>query len=186
MKLKPSLEKKSSLAIFIFVVALLIFFIALFLSPSFLENKKAENMTLDELNETLAVELDRINKEKAFVITRREVDENQKNITLYEIYMNDDQIVEFQGKKIGDWKISVIPDTKYMDEIEAVWAEIMEMEKNPELQISGSSFTVNPDIKEVELWVYNRTPENQGLEGKMIDEWTIHVYGPGYIPTERV
>ena len=186
MKLKPSLEKKSSLAIFIFVVALLIFFIALFLSSSFLENEKVENMTLDELNKTLAVELDRIDREKGFVITKREVDEDQKNITLYEIYMNDDQIAELQGKEIGDWTISVIPDTEYMDEIEAVWAEVMEMKKNSELQISGSSFTVNPDLKEIELWVSNRTPENQALEGKMIDEWTIHVYGPGYIPTEKV
>jgi uncharacterized membrane protein affecting hemolysin expression len=50
MKLKPSLEKKSSLAIVIVVVALLIFFVALFLSASFLENEEVvQNMTLEEL-----------------------------------------------------------------------------------------------------------------------------------------
>lgn len=185
------MKEKLFLAIFIAIVALVFIGIVLFLSgfsqeDGNYENERViENITLDELNETLAVELDRIDREKVFVITKREVGENQKTIVLYEIYMNDNQIAELQGKEIGDWKISVIPDTKYMDEIEAIHAEIWEMEKNPELQISGSSFTVDPDLKEVELWVYNRTPENQALEGKMIDGWTIHVYGPGYIPSEK-
>jgi hypothetical protein len=184
MKLKPSLEKKSSLAIVIVVVALLIFFIALFLSPSFLENETAENMTLNELNETLTDKLDRIEERNSFTVTRREVDEDQKNVTLYEIYMNEDQIAELQGKEIGGWTITVLPDTDYMKEMDAARAEIMEMKKNPEFQISGSSMTAG-NVKEIELWVYNRTPENEALEGKVIRGWTIHVYGPGYIPTEK-
>ena len=187
MKLKELIKEKPPHAIFIAVASLLIICVVLLMSGFFqesenCENNEVENMTLDELNETLSIELDQIKKEKAFVITKREVDEDQKNITLYEIYMNDDQIAELQGKEIGDWKVNVIPDVDYMKEMDAAENEVMEMKKDPELQISGISMTSGNGIKEIRIWVYNRTPENEAFEGKVIHGWTIHISGPGYRP----
>jgi flagellar basal body-associated protein FliL len=189
MENSPSMKRKTFLVIIaIVVVIMLTFCIVLFLSEfsqksGNYENKEiVENMTLEELNETIKAELNRLKLIKGFTVTKMEIDEEQKNITLYEIYMNDDQIADLQGKEIGGWKVNVIPDVDYMKEMDAAENEVMEMKKDPELQISGISMTSGNGIKEIRIWVYNRTPENEALEGKVIHGWTIHISGPGYRP----
>ncbi len=54
-------------------------------------------------------------------------------------------------------------------------AEIEDLEKNPEMQIAG--WTITTGLKEVDIWVYELTPENQQLDGTMIGEWKVNVWG---------
>ena len=176
MKLKPSLEKKSFIAIFIVLVALLIFFIVLFLSASFLENEKTENMTPDALNETINVELKQI--EFMHMVTKWELNDEQKDIIIYEVGMNDDQIAKLEDKTICGWNISVRSDINYINEKKAAMAEIRELEKDPELQIAGFMSAADREEKTVIVWVYNRTPENEALDGKVIHGWKILIAGP--------
>jgi|GEM_PF-2770129 PGF-CTERM protein len=53
-------------------------------------------------------------------------------------------------------------------------AEIEDLEKKPELQIAG--WIISSGVKEVDLWVYELTPENQQLDGTMIDGWKVNVW----------
>lgn len=58
-------------------------------------------------------------------------------------------------------------------EIEYIKSEIARLKAQPELRISGTA--IHRTQKEVILWVYERTPENQQLHGTMIDGWEIIV-----------
>jgi hypothetical protein len=58
-------------------------------------------------------------------------------------------------------------------EIEYIKSEIARLKAQPELRISGTA--IHRTQKEVILWVYERTPENQQLHGRMIDGWMIIV-----------
>jgi hypothetical protein len=169
------MKDKQLLAIVIVVVVLVIFCIALLLSGFFQKSgndedeEVSESMTLEELNETLTAELKRMKVRSK--VNRLEIDEDQKNVILYEIYMDDKQIAELQGRTIGGWTIVVKPDTEYLAEKEQAWAVFMEMEKDPALQIS----TFDMSSKEVYLWVYNLTPENEALDGTIILNRTVHI-----------
>jgi len=57
-------------------------------------------------------------------------------------------------------------------------AEIEDLEKNPEMQIAGWTITTitTTGLKEVDIWVYELTPENQQLDGTMIGEWKVTVW----------
>jgi len=190
MKLKQSIEGKQYLAIVIAVAIMLILFIALFFSGFFQESgnyeneEVCENMTFEELNETLTAELDQM-KFSGILVTRKEIDAEQKIIIIYEAGMTDDQISELEKKKIDGWKITVQPDVDYINEKEAAMDEIKELKKDPELEIAG--FMPGGGEKEVMVWVYNRTSENEALDGKVIHGWTIRIYtSPTPPPTERV
>lgn len=180
MKQKKSLKGKQLLAITIVIAIMLIFCVALFLSCFFQENGNYENedvesMMINELNETLAAKLDQ-NEFRGILVTRKEIDAEQKILIIYEAGMTDDQIAELEKKKIGGWKVMVQPDVDYINEKKAAMAEIMELQKDPELQIAG--FMPGGDEKEVIVWVYNRTPENEALHGKVIHGWKIRIAGP--------
>jgi len=168
--------KGNSLFMILIAFAVLLIIYLMLLSSGFFQvtgdkEKKevSENMTLEELNETLTAELKRMKVRS--MVNRWEIDEDQKNVTLYEIYMNDNQIAELQGKTIGGWTIVVEPDTEYLAEKEQAWAVFMEMEKDPALQIS----TFDMSSKEVYFWVYNLTPENEALDGTIILNRTVHI-----------
>ena len=186
MKLKQLIVRKSSLAIVVIVAILVIFCIALFLSGFFQESEKyeneevIENMTFDALNETINVELKQI--ELMHMVTKWELNDEQKDIIIYEVGMNDDQIAKLEDKTICGWNISVQSDIDYINEKEAATAEIMELKKDPELQISGFMSAADREEKTVIVWVYNRTPENEALDGKVIHGWKILIAGPGYKP----
>ena len=64
------------------------------------------------------------------------------------------------------------PETEE-EEIEYIKSEIARLKAQPELRISGTA--IHRTQKEVILWVYERTPENQQLHGTKIDGWTIIV-----------
>ena len=182
-------KKNPPLAIVIAVVILAIICIILFLSGFFYENKNyeneevVENMTFEELNETINDELKLM--ELRYNVRRWEIDEENKEITIYEIYMNDDQIAELKGKTIDGWNILVQPDTDYINEREAVMDEIDELKEDPELQISA--FQLDSSEKRVVVWVRNYTPENKALHGKVIHGWTIFICtSPTPPPIEQV
>jgi hypothetical protein len=59
------------------------------------------------------------------------------------------------------------------EEIEYLKSEIARLKAQPELRISGTA--IHRTQKDVILWVYERTPENQQLHGTMIDGWMIIV-----------
>jgi hypothetical protein len=186
MNFKQPIKEKPFLAIGVIVVVMVIVCIALILSGFFqesgnYENKEViENMTLEELNETIKNELKQI--ELMHKVTKWELDDEQKNITIYEIGMNDDQIAELEKKKIGNWNITVLPDIDYINEKEAATAEIMKLEKDPELQIAAIMSAADREEKVFIIWVYNRTPKNEALDGKVIHGWKIRISGPGYRP----
>lgn len=59
------------------------------------------------------------------------------------------------------------------EEILYLKSEIARLKAQPELRIGGTA--IHRTQKEVILWVYERTPENQQLHGTMIDGWKIIV-----------
>ena len=59
------------------------------------------------------------------------------------------------------------------EEIAYIKSEIARLKAQPELRISGTA--IHRTQKEVILWVYERTPENQQLHSTMIDGWEIIV-----------
>jgi hypothetical protein len=58
---------------------------------------------------------------------------------------------------------------------EAAWikSEIEKLKEKPEMQIAA--YAIHRTQKEVVLWVYGLTPENQQLHHEMIGEWEIIV-----------
>ena len=59
------------------------------------------------------------------------------------------------------------------EEILFIKSEIARLKEQPELRIAGTA--IHRTQKQVILWVYERTPENQQLHHTMIDGWEIIV-----------
>jgi hypothetical protein len=64
------------------------------------------------------------------------------------------------------------PETEE-EEIVYIKSEIARLKAQPELRIGGTA--IHRTQKEVILWVYEHTPENQQLHGTMIDGWKFVV-----------
>lgn len=80
-----------------------------------------------------------------------------------------------QGKQVGGWTFKVIHDVDYEEEREQVAAELMQFQKDhPELEISGFIIT---SPAHMEMWVRNRTPENEALNGTVMYGRTIELIG---------
>ena len=126
-----------------------------------------------EVSEKLESIVDNIKPPTNLSVTRWEIDKKRKNIILYEADMDKDLISELQGKNIAGWKITVLEDTEYLNEKAYVWEELMKLENDHKLQIAGF---VTGDQKEIIMWVYKFIPENRGLNGMKIRNWTIHTF----------
>lgn len=59
------------------------------------------------------------------------------------------------------------------EEVALIKAEIKKLRKVPEMEIAGTS--IDRALKTVTIWVYERTAENQQLNGVTIDGWEITV-----------
>lgn len=79
---------------------------------------------------------------------------------------------EVHGKTINGWTINVTYDTELKRQAEEIGAEVMRWREEPEMQIAGEYISLSD--KEVVLFVYNYTPENQRLHNKTIDGWKIY------------
>lgn len=126
-----------------------------------------------EVKEQLESIVDKIKPPTSLSDTRWEIDEKRRIITLYEAYMHEDLKNKLQGKNIAGWRITVLKDTEYLDEIAYIRAELMKLEKDSKLQIAG--FDMSSD-NEIIMWVYKFIPENRELEGMKIHNWTIHTF----------
>lgn len=140
------------------------------------EMNGAGNMTEKKLPDVISKELDRAQQEKGFYVRKWEMDTDQKKVVLFVVDMSEEQINDLQGKKIDGWVITVTPDMEYITRMEAARSELMRLEQDPKMQIAGFSMEVGPGENNVNMWVYNHTPENQALDSKEIHGWTVHVW----------
>ncbi len=130
-----------------------------------------------ELPLEIQEELDNVRREKGFAVTRGGViDETNRTIVLYVVGMSDKQLNRLQEKRVGNWTVTSILDIEYIRKMETTRAELMRLEKDPKMQIAGFTMDVGPGETEVNMWVYNLTPENQALDGQKIHGWTIHIW----------
>ncbi|MDD2666127.1 MAG: hypothetical protein PHD13_06960 [Methanocellales archaeon] len=66
------------------------------------------------------------------------------------------------------------PNETECEDIAWINSEIEGLEKKPELQIA--EWVIIRKIKEVDIWVYELTPENQQLNGTRIGDWKVNVW----------
>jgi hypothetical protein len=105
-------------------------------------------------------------------------------INLYDTGVLDDSTVkELRKKKIGIYTIHVMNETEIQqaqDEVQNLFSKLRK--EDPEYQIKNISMTpdltVSPTRYYVELWCKDFTPENRGLEGKVIKGWRIWLAVP--------
>lgn len=151
------------------IVALLVILIsvccavwALWILPS--PGKTAE-WEPDRIPEDLKEVWDTIRLHRNFSICRWEFDSQEKQAFLYVIDIRDENDVrDLQGARINNWTIQVFYDAEYEKERNLAWEAFMNIEKDPGLDIAA--FDMGSD--EVIMWVWNLTPENQALDGKVI------------------
>jgi hypothetical protein len=140
--------------------------------PSELKNEM-KNTKYPGLPEPVNAALYQLNKEKPFVVNRWEVDENKKQIILHVIWMNARQINELQGKKVGDWNVTAVPDTEMIAEMETVRAEMMRLEQDPEMQLASHTLSVGHGRIEIFVYLYNYTPANRELLKNGLRGWKV-------------
>jgi hypothetical protein len=78
--------------------------------------------------------------------------------------------VECEG---GDGE-AIAPNETGYENITWINAEIEDLEKKSEMQIA--EWVIVRKIKEVDIWVYKFTSENQQLNGTMIGGWKVNVW----------
>lgn len=139
---------------------------------------KEANMTPEELPEELIEEIEHLRhyKNREFGISRWEFDSENKLAIIYAYSILDEKKVKaIQGRQIGGWTLKVIHDVDYENERKQVSAELMQFQKDhPELEISG--FIITSPTR-MEMWVHNRTPENEALNGTVMYGRTIELIG---------
>jgi hypothetical protein len=96
------------------------------------------------------------------------------------------QIDELQNKQVGDWYVTAVPDTEMINEMDAVWAEMRQLEKDPEKQIATSEMHAGNGRIELFVYLFNYTPKNRELLKNGIRGWKVDggaVTTPSRTPT---
>ena len=108
-------------------------------------------------------------------ISRWAVDKAKKRIDIF-VWKLTPENEQLNGKIINGWTINITYDVELKREEEKLNAELERLKEKPEMQIAAWSYGWNPrtGYKDVEIFVYNLTPENQQLRGKMIDGWKVY------------
>lgn len=76
------------------------------------------------------------------------------------------------------------PEDRTTDEdVALIESELEELNEMPEMKIAG--WAIHIDEKEVVIWVYGLTPENQQLDDKIIDGWKL-IVAQSPIPADQV
>lgn len=174
--LRKMMTSRTGLIVFMIIIGVIITCIVLSMNSTVQSNEKKEGletMRYPQLPESVNAELARLNKEKPFVVNREEIDEKKKQIVLYVIWMNQKQIDELQGKKVGDWNVTAVPDTEMMKEMEIVRAEMRQLEQDPEMQIAASEMGVGDGRIEIFVYLNNYTPGNRELLKNGIRGWKV-------------
>ncbi|QSZ68283.1 hypothetical protein RJ40_12650 [Methanofollis aquaemaris] len=181
IKKHPILVGVGTVIIVLVIICFAVLMVEELQSPEKTEDtKETENMTLEELPEDLKDEIEHIRLYSKFGISKLELDAKNKHLVIYAFDITDEkEVSDLQGKQISNWTIQIVHDVDYEKERDQIRTELMELEKDPELQIAGFDLST----EEINVWVYERTPENQALDGKEIHGWTVHVW-VALTPTE--
>lgn len=151
--------------------------VAIFMVKQPDESKKQVEPTGQELPDEVRSEIERFLIEPEIHMTRWSVDAAEQRVDIF-VWKLTPENERLNGKVIDGWTINITFDAELMKEEEKINAEIERLAEMPEMQIAGWSVGITPGTgdKKVEIFVYSLTPENQELDGKTIDGWTIHVY----------
>jgi|GEM_PF-2510474 len=132
-----------------------------------------KNTKYPGLPEPVNAALYQLNKEKPFVVNRWEVDEKQKHIIIYVVWMSARRFDEPQNTKIEDWNVTIVPDTGMMSELKTVRAEMMQLEQDPDMQLASHTLSVGNGRIEIFVYLYNYTPANRELLKNGLRGWKI-------------
>ena len=140
---------------------------------------KEANMTPEELSDEVKEEMKNIVQSAEIGSIRTwELDPQNKQATVY-VYSipKENDVDAIQGKQVDGWTFTVIHDVNYEKEhekdLEQLAAELMQLQKDhPELQISSFATSAT----EIDMWVFNRTPENEALNGTVMHNRTVLIY----------
>ncbi|MDD5187685.1 MAG: hypothetical protein PHF57_05715 [Methanoregula sp.] len=187
-KVREMMMSRTALICFTIVIAVVVIAIVLLTSSPIQSNEKEEmeHMRYPLLPKSVNADLSRLNKEKPFVVNRWEIDENQKKIVLYVIWMNARQINELQNKQVGDWYVTAVPDTEMIKEMETVRAEMHQLEQDPEMQLATYTMGVGNGHIDLYVYLFNYTPKNRELLKNGIRGWKVDggaVTTPSWTPT---
>jgi len=142
----------------------------------------AANLTPDGVPKEVREELEDLRRgdNRTFGISKWEFDPDKKQVVVYaysigseERRVRDEKGMEvLQGRESGDWTFTVLHDVDYEKERKQLVAELLQFRKDhPELEIGG--FAISPT--ELQLWVANRTPENEVLNGTVMHNRTVEL-----------
>ncbi|MDK2889393.1 MAG: hypothetical protein PWR21_24 [Methanoculleus sp.] len=142
----------------------------------------AANMTPDGVPKEVREELKDLQRgnNRTFSISKWGFDPDNKRVVLYAYSIGSERrrvqdekgMEALQGREIGDWTLTVIHDVDYEKEREQLVAELLQFRKDhPELEIGA--FSISPT--ELELWVANRTPANEVLNGTVMHGRTVEL-----------
>jgi len=151
--------------------------------------KRAEN-TENELPADIKSEIERLfltpEMKIKTRITRWSADRTEKRIDIFVRKLTPEN-QQLHGKIINGWTMNITEDVELKKEEEKLIAELERLKEKPEMEIGGWVYGWDPrtGYKDVEIYVYNLTPENQQLRGKMIDGWKVHVW-KSLLPPEEV
>ena len=160
----------------IFVIAIVGIIAILMVKQPNEAGKRAEN-TENEIPTEVKSEIERLLLEPEIHITRWSVNTAEKRVDIF-VYKLTPENERLNGKIIDGWTMNISEDIEFKREVEKLNAELERLEEKPEMEIAGWVYGWDPrtGYKDVEIFVYNLTPENQQLHGKMIDGWKVHVW----------
>ncbi len=125
-----------------------------------------------------------------FGISKWELNSEKNEIVIY-VYdiQEEEEIRELQRKRVENLTIKAIHDTDFENTRAEVTEYLSRLRRNnPDYQIARISMVTDafgdPPGNYAELWVYNSTPENQKLDGTVIQGWTIQIYPMAPLPAE--
>ena len=118
------------------------------------------------------------------IVSRWEIDLVNKTFLVYTYTKTDPDVVRtIEEKSVNNWTIEIIYDTEFVDRMNNVSSEI---HNNPGMKVSGIQWSIdgcqNPPVYEALIYVSEYTPENQRLNGTVIDGWKFSVYRAASYP----
>lgn len=158
----------------VFAIAIVSVIAILMVKQPNVARERAED-TEHELPAEIQSEIERLLLEPRIHMTRWSVDTAEKRVDIF-VYKLTPENERLNGKSINGWTMNITDDVELKKEEEKLNAELERLKEKPEMQIAAWSYGWDPrtGYKDVEIFVYNLTPENQQLRGKMIDGWKVY------------
>ena len=160
----------------VFVIAI-VGIIAILMVKQPNEARERAKDTEHELPAEIQSEIERLLLEPEIHITRWSVNTVEKRVDIF-VYKLTPENERLNGKIIDGWTMNISEDVEFKREEEKLNAELEQLKEKPEMKIAAWSYGWDPrtGYKDVDIFVDNLTPENQQLNGKMIDSWKVHVW----------